>query len=89
MIWKDHILRLALPPLITVVALQVAFLLSGTVVTEAVFARPGLGSLLLNATLQRDYPVVQSIACFAAVLYVIVIFIADVIHAVLDPRIHS
>ena len=66
-VWARHILRVGLLPVITVVALQVGFLLSGTVITETLFVRAGLGRLLLNAILERDLPIVQGVVVLAAI----------------------
>lgn len=81
-----HALRPALPPVISMSALQAAFLLTGTVVTETVFARPGLGRLLVTSILQGDYPVAQGIVVLAAILYTTTGLIADVISVLIDPR---
>lgn len=81
-----HGLRPALPPVISMSALQAAFLLTGTVVTETVFARPGLGRLLVNSILQGDYPVAQGIVALAAILYTGAGLTADLLSMMLDPR---
>jgi peptide/nickel transport system permease protein len=81
-----HALRPALPPVISMSALQAAFMLTGTVVTEMVFARPGLGRLLVTSILQGDYPVAQGIVVLAAVIYTVSGLIADLISLALDPR---
>lgn len=82
-----HVLPNALIPAVAVTALQAGFLLGGVVVTESLFARPGLGRELLNATLQQDYPVVQGIALWMAVVYVLINGMADGLYAWIDPRI--
>jgi peptide/nickel transport system permease protein len=87
-VWGRHILRVGLLPVITVVALQVGFLLSGTVITETLFVRGGLGGLLLRAILDRDLPVVQGVVVLAALLYSAVNALADVLYALADPRVH-
>jgi peptide/nickel transport system permease protein len=81
-----HALRPALPIAVTLAALQAAFLLSGTVVTETVFSRPGLGRLLVAAILERDYPVVQGLVVLAAGVYTLTQAIADMLAVLLDPR---
>jgi ABC-type dipeptide/oligopeptide/nickel transport system permease component len=81
-----HGLRPALPPVISMSALQAAFLLTGTVVTETVFARPGLGRLLVTSILQGDYPVAQGIVALAALLYTATGLVADLLSMILDPR---
>ena len=69
------------------VGLTAAVLISGAVVTEKVFARPGLGTLLLEAIAQRDYRVVQGLTLVIAVMYVLINLIVDVLYAAVDPRI--
>jgi ABC-type dipeptide/oligopeptide/nickel transport system permease component len=86
MIIRRHILRAALPSVITVITLQSGFLLGGAVITESLFTRPGIGRLLLDSTLQQDYPVVQGIVILAAFVYMALHFIADIAHTALDPR---
>lgn len=86
LVLRRHVLRAGLLPVITVVALQAGFLLSGTVITESLFVRPGLGRLLLDSTLQQDYPVVQGIALFLAVIYAALNLLADMLYTWLDPR---
>jgi peptide/nickel transport system permease protein len=82
-----HALRPALPPAVSLIALEAAFLFSGTVVTETVFSRPGLGRLLVRAILQGDFPIAQGIVGLAALFYVGSQVLADLIALGLDPRI--
>ncbi len=82
-----HALRSALIPVATIVGLQFGFLLGGTVVTETVFSRPGIGRLLVNAILWKDFPLVQGIVVLTAVVYTLVNLAVDVSYAFLDPRI--
>ncbi len=82
-----HVLKNAMLPVITVVGLQVGALLSGAVITEAVFSWPGIGTYVLNAISLRDYPVVQSVVLVFAFLFVMVNLLVDVSYAWLDPRI--
>jgi peptide/nickel transport system permease protein len=82
-----HALRNALIPIVTVVGLQFGHLLAGAVVIEMVFARQGIGFLVVNAMLRRDYPVAQGVILFSAVIYVLVNLAVDVLYAYLDPRI--
>jgi peptide/nickel transport system permease protein len=84
-----HALRPSLPPAISLVGLEAAFLLAGTVVTETIFARPGLGRLLVSSILQGDYPVAQGIVVFAALLYTLSNSLADVLAFTLDPRLRE
>jgi ABC-type dipeptide/oligopeptide/nickel transport system permease component len=83
-----HTLRNALIPVITVIGLQFGFLLGGTVVTETIFSRQGIGRLLVNSILWKDFPVVQGIVLLAALVYTLVNLSVDVAYAFLDPRIH-
>lgn len=82
-----HILRNALIPVVTVMGLQFASLLGGTVFIESVFARPGLGRFAVNAIAARDFPQVQGMVLFTATVYVLLNLAVDVLYAVLDPRI--
>ncbi len=82
-----HALRNALIPVVTVAGLQFGFLLGGTVVTETVFARQGLGRVAVEAIIYKDLPVVQGIVLFVAVIYMLVNLIVDICYAFLDPRI--
>ena len=71
----------------TVLAVGIAFLVGSTLIVEQVFALPGLGQLMINAILQRDFPVVQAGALVFAVMVVLVYLLADIAHAMLDPRV--
>jgi peptide/nickel transport system permease protein len=82
-----HALKNALIPVVTVVGLQYGFLLGGAVVTETIFAWPGVGRLAMTAILQRDYPVVQGCVLLVAVLFVLINLAVDLLYAWLDPRI--
>jgi ABC-type dipeptide/oligopeptide/nickel transport system permease component len=84
---STHVLRAALPPVLGVIALQAGFLLSGTVITETLFVRPGLGRLLLDAVIQQDYPIVLGVVVLSATIYVSVRMIADTAMRVFDPRV--
>ncbi len=84
-----HVLRAALGPTLTVVALQFGFLLGGAVITESVFARRGLGKLVVEAINWRDLPVVRGVVVFSATVYVLVHWAADVLQAWLDPRLRE
>jgi len=81
-----HVLRPALAPALTVTALQFGFLLSGAVVTESVFARPGMGKLMVEAIFWRDMPVVRGVVVLGSLTYVAVNLVADLAQAWLDPR---
>ena len=82
-----HGLRNALVPVITVAGIQFGSLLAGAVVTEKVFARPGIGTLLLEAIAQRDYRIVQGCTLVIAVSYVLVNLLVDLAYGLADPRI--
>ena len=82
-----HALRNASLPIITVIGLGVAALLSGAVVTESVFAIPGMGRLAVDAIVARDYPVIQGLIVVLATIYVIINLAVDIVYAYLDPRI--
>ncbi len=86
-VFLRHVLRNALLPVLTVVGLQVGNLLSGTVVVETVFSRPGLGRLLVDAIMAKDYLTVQAIVLIIASIYAIINFIVDLLYPLLDPRI--
>ena len=82
-----HVLRNALIPVVTILGLQFAALLSGAIVTEKVFARPGIGTLLLDGIASRDYSIVQGTALFIGCLYVGVNLLVDLSYMIIDPRI--
>jgi peptide/nickel transport system permease protein len=85
-----HILRNALIPIVTVIGLQLGLLLSGAVLTETIFSLPGLGRLMVDSILSRDYPVVQAGALFIAFVFMLVNLLVDLSYTFLDPRIrHS
>jgi ABC-type dipeptide/oligopeptide/nickel transport system permease component len=82
-----HALKNALIPVVTIFGLQFGQLLAGTFVVETVFARPGLGRLVIDAILNKDLPVVQGVVLVVAVAYVLVNLLVDLAYAALDPRI--
>lgn len=82
-----HALRNSLIPLITVLSINVGFLISGTVVVENVFQIPGLGSLLVQSVLTRDYPVIQALVLVFGVLVIVINLLSDVAYSLVDPRI--
>jgi peptide/nickel transport system permease protein len=82
-----HALRNASVPIVTIIGVGAALLISGVVVTESVFSIPGLGRLTADAILHRDYPVIQGIVLFFSFNYVILNLIVDILYTVLDPRI--
>ncbi len=84
---RRHGLKNALIPVITVIGVQVGFLLSGAILTETVFSWPGVGTMLVTAILSRDFPTVQGGVLFVATLFVLVNLAVDVSYTYLDPRI--
>jgi peptide/nickel transport system permease protein len=82
-----HALRNALIPVVTVVGLQFGWLLGGAVITEQVFARRGIGQLMVAALQARDFPMAQGTILFAGLVYVLVNLGVDVLYAFIDPRI--
>lgn len=82
-----HALRNAAVPIITVIGLGVALLIGGVVVTETVYAIPGLGQLTVDAVLARDYPLIQGLTIFFSFAYVLVNLVIDLSYAVFDPRV--
>jgi peptide/nickel transport system permease protein len=83
----NHALRNAVLPIITIIGIEAAFLAGGLIVTETVFNIPGVARFLVDAIRWRDYPVVQNLVMFIAVVVVTVNFLVDMAYAVLDPRI--
>jgi peptide/nickel transport system permease protein len=82
-----HALKNALIPVVTVMGIQMGYLLGGVVVIEQIFGLPGVGWMLLNALFQRDYPVVQPAILLLTALFVLVNLAVDLLYAVIDPRI--
>jgi ABC-type dipeptide/oligopeptide/nickel transport system permease component len=82
-----HVLRNAAIPIVTVIGLQAGLLLSGAVLTETIYSLPGLGRLMVDSILSRDYPVVQAGALFIALVFVLINLAVDILYAALDPRI--
>ena len=84
-----HALRNAIIPSIALIGLQAGFLLGGTVVTEVVFARPGLGRLVIDAILWKDLPIVQGVVLLIAAIYVVINLSVDLVSLALDPRLRQ
>jgi peptide/nickel transport system permease protein len=82
-----HAFKNALIPVLTVIGLTAALLVSGAVVTETVFSLPGVGNLVVSAVLRRDYPVIQGALLVIAALYVLINFVIDMLYLVVDPRV--
>jgi ABC-type dipeptide/oligopeptide/nickel transport system permease component len=86
-VWLGHGLRNALLPLITLLGLNFGYLLSGAVVIEIVFARQGIGRLIVDAIMAKDFPLVQGAILLTAIVYLLVNLLTDLSYAVIDPRI--
>jgi peptide/nickel transport system permease protein len=84
---RRHVLRNALLPISTIIGLQTGFLLSGAILTETVFARPGVGTWLASAIAYRDYPVLEAGILFLSILFVLVNLLVDISYAIINPRI--
>jgi len=84
---SHHAMRNAMVPIVTIIGLEVGSLLSGAVLTETVFALPGIGTALVQAILARDYPVVQGFTLIVAIIFIVVNLLVDLSYAYLDPRI--
>ena len=82
-----HVLRNAVIPAVTVLGINIGYLIGGTLIVEQVFAIPGIGSLMINSIFSRDFPVVQAVALVFGIMVVLVNLLTDVIYASLDPRV--
>ena len=85
-IWK-HALKNALPPIVTVLGLQIAQAFTGAILTESIFSWPGMGTMIVNAINNRDYQLIQGTVLFIAVIFVLVNLIVDLIYMVINPRV--
>lgn len=88
-VFRKHVLRGSLNPVVTVVGLQVGTLLGSTVLVERIFNWPGLSGLLVEAVLQRDYPVVQGIVIVISAVFILINIIVDISYGLLDPRVRT
>ena len=86
-VMRDHVLRNAMVPIITVAGIQLASLLGGIIVVEVLFAWPGLGRLTYDAVLARDYTVVQGAVLLVAAIFLVANLVVDLLYALIDPRI--
>jgi peptide/nickel transport system permease protein len=82
-----HALRNAAIPIVTVIGLGIALLIGGVVVTESVYNIPGLGRLVLDAVLKRDYPIIQGLILFFSFIYILINLLIDLSYTLFDPRI--
>jgi peptide/nickel transport system permease protein len=86
-VMRKHALRNAIISTVSVLGVNIGYLVGGTLVIEQVFALPGIGQLMINSIFQRDFPVVQAVTLVFAVMVVLVYLLTDVAHALLDPRV--
>jgi peptide/nickel transport system permease protein len=84
---RHHALRNALIPVVTLVGVELGYLLGGTVIVEEIFALPGIGRLVYNAISQRDYALVQGIALFVAFNFLVINLLVDLLYTLIDPRV--
>jgi ABC-type dipeptide/oligopeptide/nickel transport system permease component len=84
-----HVLRNAVIPPLTLLGIQFALLIGGAVVTETVFARPGIGRLLVQAVLDKDFPVVQGVVVLTTAAYVLINLLIDIAYGIIDPRVQT
>jgi peptide/nickel transport system permease protein len=82
-----HALRNAIVSTVSVLGVNVGYLIGGTLVVEQVFAVPGVGQLMISSIFQRDFPVVQAVTLVFAIMVVLTYLLTDVAHALLDPRV--
>ncbi len=82
-----HVLKNAMIPVVTIIGINFGRLMSGTVITETLFVRPGLGRLMIDSIYSRDYPQVEATIAFFAIIFIVINLAVDVVYAMLDPRI--
>jgi len=87
MVNYKHALKNALIPVITIIGLSLANLMSGAVIAESIFNIPGVGRLLIKSVFTRDYPVIEGIVLYVAAIWVIINLVTDVLYVIIDPRI--
>ena len=83
-----HALKNSLIPVITIIGMQIPFLISGAVIIEQIFVLPGIGTLILDALSQRDYPIVEGVSLVVSTFVIFVNLFVDLTYGWLDPRIH-
>ncbi|MEM4536695.1 MAG: ABC transporter permease, partial [Nitrososphaerota archaeon] len=86
-VFRHHVARNAIVPIMTMMGLQFALLLGGTVLTEATFSWPGMGYLLFERILYRDYNVIQGVLIIFGLLVALINLIVDILYAYVDPRV--
>ena len=85
-IWK-HALKNALPPIVTVLGLQIASCFTGAILTESIFSWPGMGTMIVNAINNRDYMLIQGVVLFFALVFVVVNLLVDIAYMLINPRV--
>jgi len=88
-ILKDHALKNAMLPIVTIIAINLGFTVAGAIQIEAVFSWPGLGGAIFESVLRRDYPVLQGAFLLIAVTVILANLIADLMYSTLDPRVQT
>ncbi len=86
-LFRTHVLRNAAIPTVSIIGVNLGYLVGGSLVIEKVFAVPGLGSLMVNAIFARDFPIIQAVALFVALFVVVVGILTDIVYTLLDPRV--
>ena len=86
-IWK-HALKNALPPIVTVLGLQLASAFTGAILTESIFAWPGMGTMIVSAIDNRDYALIQGVVLFTAIVFVVVNLIVDIVYTIINPKVN-
>lgn len=86
-IWK-HALKNALPPIVTVLGLQLATAFTGAILTESIFSWPGMGTMIVSAIDNRDYALIQGVVLFTAIVFVVINLIVDVVYTIINPKVN-
>ncbi|HIX47553.1 MAG TPA: ABC transporter permease, partial [Candidatus Mediterraneibacter caccavium] len=86
-IWK-HALKNALPPIVTVLGLQLATAFTGAILTESIFSWPGMGTMIVSAIDNRDYALIQGVVLFTAIVFVAINLIVDVVYTIINPKVN-
>jgi peptide/nickel transport system permease protein len=86
---RRYALRIALPPTLTILGVGISYMLSTAVIIEVIFARPGIGKMMFDGVISRNYPVVMGAVLFSTIVIVLATTITDVMNAILDPRVRS
>ena len=85
-VWK-HALKNALPPIVTVLGLQIAGCFTGAILTESIFSWPGMGTLIVKAITNRDYMLIQGAVLFFAIVFIVVNLVVDLVYMIINPRV--